>query len=141
MKVLLALEQTRISEGAIRILSRMTLPGGSDLFLLYVNPLPRQIMGLAKKRDAKISQQVHDVQKNVLEQARQFLDKVENRLCTVGLASMLLGDDHNIVRPVANTDHINITAQVALSDYLQSDLPLGILFKLRQCFNQFIVTV
>ena len=79
MKVLLALEQTRISEGAIRILSRMTLPGGSDLFLLYVNPLSQQIMGLAKKRDAKISQQVQDVQKNVLEQARQFLDKVENR--------------------------------------------------------------
>ena len=50
MKVLLALEQTRISEGAIRILSRMTLPRGSDLFLLYVNPLPQQIMGLAKKR-------------------------------------------------------------------------------------------
>ena len=79
MKVLLALEQTRISEGAIRILSRMTLPRGSDLFLLYVNPLPRQIMGLAKKRDVKISQQVQDVQKNVPQQARQFLGEVESR--------------------------------------------------------------
>lgn len=79
MKVLLALEQTRISEGAIRILSRFTLPIGSDLFLLHVNPLPQQIMGLAKKRIPKISQQVQDVQKNVLEQARQFLGKVEKR--------------------------------------------------------------
>jgi len=85
MKVLLALEQTRISEGAIRILSRITLPGDADLFLLYVNPIPQQIMGLAKKRDVKISQQVQDVQKNVLEQARQFLGKVEKQFNAQGV--------------------------------------------------------
>lgn len=80
MKVLLALEQTRISEGAIRILTTLTLPSGSDLFLLHVNPIPQKITGLAKERILKISQQVQDVQKQVLEQARQFLGKVEKRL-------------------------------------------------------------
>jgi len=77
MKVLLALEQTRISEGAIRMLSKLSLPGGSDLFLLYVNPVPQKITGLAKERILKISQAVGEVQKDVLEQARQFLGKVE----------------------------------------------------------------
>jgi len=80
MKVLLALEQTRISEGAIQILSKLTLPAGSDLFLLHVNPMPQQLSGLAKKRTPKLSQQVQAVQKNVLDQARQFLGKVEKRL-------------------------------------------------------------
>ena len=80
MKVLLALEQTRISEGAIQILSKLTLPAGSDLFLLHVNPIPQKITGLAKERILKISQQVQAVQKDVLEQARQFLGKVEKRL-------------------------------------------------------------
>jgi nucleotide-binding universal stress UspA family protein len=80
MKVLLALEQTRISEGAIQILSKLALPAGSDLFLLHVNPLPQKITGLAKERILKISQQVQAVQKDVLEQVRQFLGKVEKRL-------------------------------------------------------------
>jgi nucleotide-binding universal stress UspA family protein len=80
MKVLLAVEQTRISEGAIQILSKLTLPGGSNLFLLHVNPIPQKITGLAKERILKISQQVQAVQKDVLEQARQFLGKVEKRL-------------------------------------------------------------
>lgn len=80
MKVLLAVEQTRISEGAIQILSKLTLPDGSDLFLLHVNPIPQKITGLAKERILKISQQVQEVQKQALEQARQFLSKVEKRL-------------------------------------------------------------
>lgn len=80
MKVLLALEHTRISVGAIRILTKLTLPVGSDLFLLHVNPIPQKITGLAKERILKISQQVQEVQKEVLERARQFLDKVENTL-------------------------------------------------------------
>jgi nucleotide-binding universal stress UspA family protein len=77
MKVLLALDQTRISEGAIRILSKLTLPTGSDLFLLHVNPIPQKITGLAKERILKISQHVQEVQKDVLEQVRLFLGKVE----------------------------------------------------------------
>lgn len=80
MKVLLALEQTRISEGAIRILSKLRLPSGSDLFLLHVNPIPQPITGLAKERILKISQAVQEVQKDALEQARQFLSKVEKTL-------------------------------------------------------------
>ena len=80
MKVLLAVEQTRISEGAIQILSKVKLPGGSDLFLLHVNPIPQKITGLAKERILKISQQVQEVQKDALEQARQFLGQVEKRL-------------------------------------------------------------
>ncbi|HSF08558.1 MAG TPA: hypothetical protein VLA60_04035, partial [Nitrospirales bacterium] len=77
MKVLLAVEQTRISEGAIQVLSKLTLPRGSDLFLLHVNPVPQKITGLAKERILKISQQVQEVQKQALEQAREFLGKVE----------------------------------------------------------------
>ncbi len=80
MKVLLAVEQTRISEGAIQILSKLTLPGGSDLFLLHVNPVPQKITGLAKERILKISQRVQEVQKQALDQAREFLGKVEKRL-------------------------------------------------------------
>lgn len=80
MKVLLAVEQTRISEGAIQILGKVKLPGGSDLFLLHVNPIPQKITGLAKERILKISQQVQEVQKDALEQARQFLGQVEKRL-------------------------------------------------------------
>jgi nucleotide-binding universal stress UspA family protein len=80
MKVLLAVEQTRISEGAIHILSKLTLPGGTDLFLLHVNPIPQKITGLAKERILKISQQVQEVQQQALDQARQFLGKVEKRL-------------------------------------------------------------
>ena len=80
MKVLLALEQTHISEGAIRILTKLRLPRGSDLFLLHVNPVPQKITGLAKERILKISQQVQAVQKEVIEQARQFLGKVEKTL-------------------------------------------------------------
>lgn len=80
MRVLLALEQTHISKGAIRILTKLRLPRGSDLFLLHVNPVPQKITGLAKERILKISQQVHAVQKEVLEQARQFLGKVEKIL-------------------------------------------------------------
>ena len=79
MKVLLALEQTRISEEAIRMLSKLTLPHGSDLFLLHVIPIPQPIMGLAKERILKITQKVQEVQKEALEQARQFLNKVEKR--------------------------------------------------------------
>ena len=80
MKVLLALEQTRISVGAIRIVSKLILPSGSDLFLLHVNPIPQKITGLAKERILKISQQIQEVQKEVMEQARQFLGKVEKTL-------------------------------------------------------------
>lgn len=80
MKVLLAVEQTRISIGAIRILTRLTLPGGSDLFLLHVHPTPQKVTGLAKERILKISQQVQAVQKEAREQARRFLDTVENTL-------------------------------------------------------------
>jgi nucleotide-binding universal stress UspA family protein len=79
MKVLLALEQTRISEGAIRLLGKLTLPRGSDLFLLHVTPIPQPITGLAKERILKISQQVQEVEKDALEQAQQFLHKVEKR--------------------------------------------------------------
>jgi len=80
MKVLLAVEQTRISEGAIQILGKLTLPNGSDLFLLHVQPIPQKITGLAKERILKISQAVQAVQKDVLEQARQFLGKVEKKI-------------------------------------------------------------
>jgi nucleotide-binding universal stress UspA family protein len=80
MKVLLALEQTRISAGAIQLLSKVKLPGGTDLFLLHVNPIPQKLAGLAKERILKISQQVKEIEKDVLEQARQFLSKVEKRL-------------------------------------------------------------
>lgn len=80
MKVLLALEQTRISAGAIQLLSKVKLPRGTDLFLLHVNPIPQKLAGLAKERILKISQQVKEIEKDVLEQARQFLSKVEKRL-------------------------------------------------------------
>jgi nucleotide-binding universal stress UspA family protein len=80
MKVLLAVEQTRISVGAIRILTRFTLPVGSDLFLLHVHPTPQKITGLAKERILRISHRVQAVQKEVHEQAHQFLGKVENTL-------------------------------------------------------------
>ncbi|WP_447962683.1 universal stress protein [Nitrospira sp. Ecomares 2.1] len=80
MKVLLAVEQTRISVGAIRILTRLSLPVGSHLFLLHVHPVPQKIMGLAKERILKISQQVQEVQGEVHERARRFLGKVENTL-------------------------------------------------------------
>ncbi|MGB5056066.1 MAG: universal stress protein, partial [Nitrospirales bacterium] len=80
MRVLLAIEQTRISVGAIRILARLRLPAGSDLFLLHVQPTPQKITGLAKERILKISQQVQEVQKEAHEQARRFLGKVENTL-------------------------------------------------------------
>jgi nucleotide-binding universal stress UspA family protein len=80
MKVLLALEQTRISAGAIRLLSKVKLPAGTDLFLLHVNPIPQKLAGLAKERILKVSQQVKEIEKDVLEQARQFLGKVEKRL-------------------------------------------------------------
>lgn len=79
MKVLLALEQTRISEGAIRMLGKLSLPRHSDLFLLHVNPIPQPITGLAKERLLKITRHVQDIQKEALEQARQFLRKVEKR--------------------------------------------------------------
>lgn len=79
MKVLLAIEQTRISEGAIRMLSKLSLPRHSDLFLLHVNPIPQPITGLAKERLLKITQHVQEIQKEALEQARQFLRKVEKR--------------------------------------------------------------
>ncbi|MEO8327061.1 MAG: universal stress protein [Nitrospirota bacterium] len=80
MKVLLAIEQTRISVGAIQMLAKITLPSRSDLFLLHVNPTPQKITGLAKERILKISQQVQEVQKGALEEARLFLDKVEQTL-------------------------------------------------------------
>jgi nucleotide-binding universal stress UspA family protein len=80
MKVLLAIEPTRISVGAIRILTSLMLPPGSDLFLLHVHPIPQKITGLAKERILKISQQVQEVQTEVREQARQFLGKVEKTL-------------------------------------------------------------
>ena len=87
MKVLLALEQTRISVGAIRILTKVTLPSRSDLFLLHVHPIPQKVTGLAKERILKISQQVQEIQKEVLEQARQFLGKVEKTLRRQGVLS------------------------------------------------------
>ncbi|MCA9420661.1 MAG: universal stress protein [Nitrospira sp.] len=80
MKVLLAVEQTRISVGAIRLLTKLTLPSRSDLILLHVNAVPQKITGLAKERILKISQQVQEVQKKVSEQARQFLSKIEKTL-------------------------------------------------------------
>lgn len=80
MKVLLAVEQTRISVGAVRILTKLMLPPGSELFLLHVNPIPQKITGLAKERILKISQKIQEVQKDVMEQARQFLGKVEKTL-------------------------------------------------------------
>ncbi|HNP28941.1 MAG TPA: universal stress protein [Nitrospirales bacterium] len=80
MKVLLAVEQTRISVGAIRILTKLILPRGSDLILLHVNAVPPKITGLAKERILKISQQVREVEKDVLEQARLFLGRVEKTL-------------------------------------------------------------
>ncbi len=80
MKVLLAVEQTRISAGAIRMLTKLMLPPGSNLFLLHVNPIPQKITGLAKERILRISQQIQEVQKDVMEQAHEFLDKVEKSL-------------------------------------------------------------
>lgn len=80
MNVLLAVEQTRISVGAIRLLTKLMLPPGSDLILLHVHPIPPKITGLAKERILKISQQVQEVQKEVRDQARQFLSKVEKTL-------------------------------------------------------------
>jgi nucleotide-binding universal stress UspA family protein len=80
MKVLLALEQTRISAGAIQLLSKLKLPGGTDLFLLHVHPIPQKLPGLAKERILKISQQEKEIEKDVVERARQFLSKVEKRL-------------------------------------------------------------
>jgi hypothetical protein len=49
MKVLLALEQTRISAGAIRLLSKVKLPAGTDLFLLHVNPIPQQLARVLRR--------------------------------------------------------------------------------------------
>jgi nucleotide-binding universal stress UspA family protein len=80
MKVLLALEQTRISAGAIQLLSKLKLPGGTDLFLLHVHPIPQKLPGLAKERILKISQQVKEIERDVVEQARKFLSKIEKRL-------------------------------------------------------------
>ncbi|MGD9851607.1 MAG: universal stress protein [Nitrospirales bacterium] len=80
MKVLLAVEQTRISAGAIRMLSKLMLPSGSDLYLLHVNPIPQKITGLAKERILRISQQIQEVQKDVMEHAHEFLNKVEKTL-------------------------------------------------------------
>ena len=80
MKVLVTLDQTRYSEGAIRFLRHVTLPVGSELFLLHVIPLPQKITGLAKERILKISQQIQEVQKDEREQACRFLSKVEKTL-------------------------------------------------------------
>jgi len=80
MKVLLALEKTRASVGAIRILKKLFLPKGSNLFLLHVRAIPQKITGLAKERILKLSKHVEDIQKEELEQAHQFLSKTENTL-------------------------------------------------------------
>lgn len=80
MKVLLALEKTRISTGAIRILNTIKLPVGSDLFLLHVDPMPQQISDLAKERILKLSHEEEAIPDDVLEEGRQFLGKVEKRL-------------------------------------------------------------
>jgi nucleotide-binding universal stress UspA family protein len=80
MKVLLAAETSRISAGAIRVLRTLRLPRGSDLYLLHVNPIPQKLTGLVKERILKISQHVKKIEKDVSEQARQFLGTVEQRL-------------------------------------------------------------
>ncbi|GJL67018.1 MAG: universal stress protein [Nitrospirales bacterium] len=80
MKVLLAIEKTRISSGAIQILKKLFLPKGSSLFLLHVHSIPQKITGLAKERILKLSKHVQEVQKEELEQTNQFLSKVENSL-------------------------------------------------------------
>ena len=80
MKVLLAIEPSRISAGAIRVLRTLRLPRGSDLFLLHVNPVPQNFTGLVKERILKITQHVKEIEKDVREQARQFLCTVEKRL-------------------------------------------------------------
>jgi nucleotide-binding universal stress UspA family protein len=80
MKVLLAIEKSRVSLGAIRILRKVILPKGSNLFLLHVHAIPQQITGLAKKRVSKLSKHLQDIQKAELEQTNQFLSKVENTL-------------------------------------------------------------
>ncbi|WP_447971478.1 universal stress protein [Nitrospira sp. M1] len=80
MKVLLALEKTRVSLSAIRILGKLMLPKGSNLFLLHVHAIPQKITGLAKERILKLSKHVQDVQKEELVQTNQFLEKIENTL-------------------------------------------------------------
>jgi len=80
MKVLLALEKTRASLGAIRILKKLLLPKGTDLFLLHVHAIPQKITGLAKERILKLSKHVQDVQQEELAQTHQFLDKTKNTL-------------------------------------------------------------
>lgn len=80
MKILLAVEQTRISAGAIRMLTKLMLPSGSELFLLHVNPIPQKITGLAKERILRISQQIQEIQDDVMEQAHEFLGKVRKTL-------------------------------------------------------------
>ncbi|GJL64977.1 MAG: hypothetical protein NPIRA04_36310 [Nitrospirales bacterium] len=80
MKVLLAVEKTRASIGAIRILKKLLLPKGSNLFLFHVHAIPQKITGLAQERILKLSKLVQDLQKGELAQASQFLEKVENTL-------------------------------------------------------------
>jgi hypothetical protein len=55
MKVLLAIEPSRISAEAIRVLRTLRLPRGSDRYLLHVNPVPQNFTGLVKERILKIT--------------------------------------------------------------------------------------
>lgn len=80
MKVLLAIEPSRISAGAIRVLRTVRLPRGSDLYLLHVNPVHQKFTGLIKERILKITQHIKEIEKDVREQARQFLCTVETRI-------------------------------------------------------------
>lgn len=80
MKVLLAVEKTGVSLGAIRILKKLLLPKGSNLFLLHVHAIPQKITGLAKERISKLSKHLQDIQKAELEQTNQSLSKIESTL-------------------------------------------------------------
>lgn len=79
MKVLLAVEPSRISDAAVRMLGSLEFSHGADLFLLYVNPVSFTIARLVKERLLKMSQLVKTVEREGREQARRFLGTIENR--------------------------------------------------------------
>jgi nucleotide-binding universal stress UspA family protein len=80
MKVLLAVEPSRVYDGAIRTFDRLYLPPGSELFILYVSPVPQNVPRLVKERILNISKPAKPVEKEAREQVRQFLEKVEKRV-------------------------------------------------------------
>lgn len=80
MKVLLAVEPGQVSESAIRLISKLQFPAGSELVLQHVVAVPHDLTGLLKAGLLKINPLIKAVEREGREQGHQFVARVERRL-------------------------------------------------------------